>query len=192
MGYQKYVRQIWKKPKESLGDLWQQRLISWRQEPSTLRLEHPTRIDRARSLGYKAKQGIIVVRQRVLRGGRMRPDIKGGRRPKHNRQRKIVEKNYQQIAEERANKSYVNCEVLNSYYVAEDGKHYWYEVILVDKAHPAVLADKDLSWIADSQHTGRVFRGLTSAGKHSRSLHQKGFGVNNARPSLRANSRRQK
>ena len=35
------------------------------------------RIDRARSLGYKPKQGVIIVRQRVIRGGRMRPDIKG-------------------------------------------------------------------------------------------------------------------
>ncbi|KKT75754.1 MAG: 50S ribosomal protein L15e, partial [Candidatus Peregrinibacteria bacterium GW2011_GWA2_44_7] len=40
-----------------------------RKEPVTLVLEHPTRLDRARSLGYKAKQGCIVARQRVGRGG---------------------------------------------------------------------------------------------------------------------------
>ncbi len=192
MGYQKYVRKLWKRPGDSLGELWQERLILWRREPVTIRIERPTRIDRARSLGYKAKQGVLVVRQRVIRGGRMRPKITGGRRPKHNRQRKIVEKNYQQIAEERASKQYPNCEVLNSYYVAHDGLYYWYEIILIDRAHPAVLADKELCWVADPQHKGRVFRGLTSAGKRSRSLHQKGLGVVKARPSLRAHSSRQK
>ncbi len=192
MGYQKYIKNLWKKPKENLGDLWMQRLISWRREPVTVRIERPTRIDRARSLGYKAKQGVFVVRQRVIRGGRMRPNITGGRRPKHNRQRMILEKNYQQISEERAVKNYPNCEVLNSYYVAHDGDYYWYEIIMVDRTHPSVLADEQLSWVADHQHKGRVFRGLTSAGRRSRSLMRKGYGAEKARPSLRANLRRQK
>lgn len=192
MGYQKYVKNLWKGPEEVLGDLWKQRLIQWRTEPVTLRIERPTRIDRARSLGYKAKQGVFIVRQRVGRGGRMRPNITGGRRPKHNRQKKVVEKNYQQIAEERANKQFLNAEVLNSYYVAEDGKNYWYEVIMLDRRHPSVLSDKSLSWIGNDVHRGRAYRGLTSAGRRSRSLHKKGFGVEKARPSLRAHNRTQK
>ena len=73
MGYLKYLRESWKHPSPELESLWKERLIQWRQEPVTLRIEHPTRLDRARSLGYKAKPGYVVVRQRVDRGGRMRP-----------------------------------------------------------------------------------------------------------------------
>ena len=159
MGYLKYIRDIWKKPKTN--PLYRERLIKWRQEPVTLRIDHPTRIDRARSLGYKAKQGYIIVRQKLLRGGRQRPMITGGRRPKHARRRKVLSKPYQQIAEERAARKYPNLEVLNSYWVAQDGDYYWFEIILVDKSHPSILADKRISWIAEKQHTRRVFRGLT-------------------------------
>ena len=38
-------------------------------------------------------------------------------------------------------------EVLNSYYVAEDGKYKWYEVILVDPFSSSLKRDKDLGWI---------------------------------------------
>ena len=147
MSFYKYVRDVWKKPKENLADLWKERLIEWRQDPVTLRIERPTRIDRARSLGYKAKQGYLVVRQRVIRGGHERPKIVGGRRPKHNRRRMILDKTYQRIAEERTSKKYPNCEVLNSYFVAKDGIYYWYEIILVDRSHPSILADHRISWI---------------------------------------------
>jgi len=180
MGTYKYIRQLWKRPKENLSELWTQRLILWRKQPATVRIERPTRLDRARSLGYRAKQGIIVVRERVLKGGRQRPRP-GKRRSKRMTRRKIVGKSYQQIAEERAAKSFRNCEVLNSYYVAHDGRYYWYEIILVDRTHPAVVADPRLSWIAQQQHTGRVFRGITSAGRKSRGLRWKGKGAEKAR-----------
>ena len=190
MSMYQHVRKLWTKPKANMPELWKQRLIAWRREPTTVRLERPTRIDRARSLGYKAKQGIFVVRQRVIRGGRQKPRPAGGRRSKRFRKRKDVRKNYQQIAEERANKKYVNCEVLNSYWVAQDGRYYWYEVILVDKAHPQIKADKNLKWIAEKQHTRRAYRGLTSAGRKSRGLRKKGKGAEKIRPSRRANQRR--
>lgn len=191
MGYLKYVREAWKRPKEN-KELWKQRLIQWRREPVTLRLEHPTRPDRARSLGFKAKQGFLVVRQRVLRGGHQRPRERGGRRSKHARFRMVLSKSYQRIAEERTAKAYHNCEVLNSYWVAKDGKNYWFEVILVDKNHPAITSDPRIRWILEKQHTGRVFRGLTSAGRHGRALNHKGKGVEKARPSLNANNDRLK
>ena len=124
MGMYKYIKTLWEKPKKNIKEIQKKRLIEWRKELSTVRISNPTRLDRARSLGYKAKQGYILVRQRVLRGGRMRPQFKAGRRPKHSRRKKILNKNYAQIAEERANKSYSNCEVLNSYYVGKDGKYY--------------------------------------------------------------------
>ena len=188
MGMYKYVRELWKKPKENLGDLWQNRLILWRREPATVRIERPTRIDRARSLGYKAKPGYIVVRQRVIRGGRQRPQIRGGRRPKHSGRRKDLKMNYQWVAEIRAQSKFNNCTVLNSYYVGQDGQHYWYEVILVDRAHPSIMADPRISWISAAR--GRVQRGLTSAGRKSRGLRYKGKGAEKVRPSKSAYLRR--
>ena len=191
MGLYKYIAQLWKRPKESMPELWRERLIQWRREPATVRLERPTRLDRARALGYKAKPGFIVVRQRVPRGGRMREKIRAGRRSKHMRRRKILGKNYQWIAEERAARKYPNCEVLNSYFVAKDGKYYWYEVILIERDNPVIRADPNISWICQPQHKGRVFRGLTAAGKRSRGiLTNKGIGAEKLRPSLRANLRR--
>ena len=191
MGYYKYVAKLWEKPKESMPELWRERLIQWRQEPSTIRIEHPTRIDRARSLGFKAKQGFVLVRQRVPRGGHKRPNppTRKGRRTKHSRLKLILARNYQGVAEERAADKYPNCEVLNSYWVAKDGKFYWFEIILVDKSHPAILADKNLNWIAEKQHTGRVYRGLTSAARKSRGLRWKGKGSERVRPSQRANKK---
>ena len=179
MGMYKYVRELWKKPLQNLGSIQKERLILWRKQPVTLRIEKPTRIDRARSLGYKAKQGIIVVRQRLNRGGRQREKITGGRRPKTSRRTKIVNKSYQQVAEERAAKKFNNCEVLNSYYVGEDGKHFWYEIILIDREHPNVKRDINLRNIAAMR--GRAARGLTSSGKKSRGLRNKGLGAEKIR-----------
>jgi large subunit ribosomal protein L15e len=192
MGMYKHIRELWKSPKENLKEVWKNRLIQFRREPVTLRIERPTRLDKARSLGYKAKQGIIIVRQRVLRGGHIRPDIKGGRKPKNSRQSMVGAKNYQRIAEERANKKYVNCEVMNSYLVAHDGKHLWYEIILVDRDSPQVRADKNISWITQDHHHKRAYRGLTSAGKKGRGLRNKGKGAEKIRPSIRANKGRGK
>ncbi len=188
MGYQKYVKELWKKPKKTLREENKLRLIQWRRDPATLRIERPTRIDRARNLGYKAIQGIIMVRQRVKRGGHTRPKIRHGRRPKHFTQRKVLNLSYKTIAEQRANKKFKNCEVLNSYFVLKDGNHSWYEIILVDRNHPRIKKDKQLSWIKKKK--GRVFRGLTSAGKKSRGLRNKGKGAEKHRPSLRARGKK--
>ncbi|MBI3051139.1 50S ribosomal protein L15e [Candidatus Woesearchaeota archaeon] len=166
------------------------RMIDWRKEPSTIRIPKPTRLDRARELGYTAKPGVIVVRQRVIRGGRQRPDIKGGRRSKHARQRKILGMSYQHVAERRAAGKFPNMEVLNSYFVGKDGIHFWYEVIMADKMHPALASDKQLSWLIG--HQNRVMRGLTSAAKKSRGLRNKGFGAEKLRPSMRAHQRKGK
>ncbi|HEX7514261.1 MAG TPA: 50S ribosomal protein L15e, partial [archaeon] len=64
-----FIRDAWKKPENSyVKSLMWQRLQTWRREPSVVRIERPTRLDRARSLGYKAKQGVITARVRTWRG----------------------------------------------------------------------------------------------------------------------------
>jgi len=189
MGMYKQIRDLWKKPKANIKDLWKERLILWRKEPVTIRIQRPTRLDRARSSGYKAKQGVFMVRQRVTKGGHKRPMIKAGRRPKHNRQSMVGGKSYQRIAEERANKKYVNCEVMNSYLVAEDGRFKWYEIIMVDREHPSVRADKDMAWITSDKQHRRAYRGLTSAGKSGRGMRHKGIGAEKIRPSVNKTGR---
>lgn len=184
----KYIAEAWKKPEKSFVDeLMRQRLIEWRKQPTILRVEKPTRLDRARKLGYKAKQGFIVARVRVRRGGLRKQRPKSGRRPKRMGVSKYKPaKSLRLIAEERAARKFPNMEVLNSYWVGEDGRFKWFEVIMVDRAHPAIKSDKDINWICQKQHRGRAFRGLTSAGKKVRGLGKKGRGAEKARPSKKA------
>ena len=59
-----------------------ERRIQWRKEENFLRIERPTRLDRARALGYKAKQGYVVVRARVRKGSFQKRAIVTGRRAK--------------------------------------------------------------------------------------------------------------
>ena len=191
MGLYKYIQDLWKKPKDSNPEGYRELLLTIRREDASVRVEKPTRLDRARSLGYKAKQGIFVVRQRVSKGGHRRPTITKGRRSKHSGQQMALQKSYRQIAEERVARKYKNCEVLNSYFLIEDGMHKWFEVIVVDRDHPAVKSDKQLGWVAKPKHTGRIFRGKTSAGRKSRGLRNKGKGAEKARPSKAVHGKRQ-
>jgi large subunit ribosomal protein L15e len=99
-------------------------------------------------------------------------------------------KNLQWIAEERAARKFPNLEVLNSYYVAEDGLLKWFEVILVDPNHPAIKNDPDINWICNKSNRRRVFRGLTSSGKKARGLRHKGIGAEKIRPSTNKGRKR--
>ncbi|KAH0902583.1 hypothetical protein HID58_042086, partial [Brassica napus] len=74
IGAYKYVSELWRK-KQSDVMRFTQRIRCWeyRQQPSIVRLVRPTRPDKARRLGYKPKQGFVVYRVRVSRGGRKRP-----------------------------------------------------------------------------------------------------------------------
>jgi large subunit ribosomal protein L15e len=187
MGFYKHLAQAWKHPDPTL---MRERMTKWRKENAVTKIERPTNLSSARTQGYRAKKGFIIARVRVQRGGRMRPQLKKGRRPTTQRRRKIVNKSYQTIAEERANRKFHNCEVLNSYKIAQDGKQYWFEVILVDPHSPSIKRDKNINWIMKNQHHGRVFRGITSSARKSRGLRHKGKGTEKIRPSLRANKRK--
>lgn len=189
-----YVKKAWKNPHAGVVEEthWQ-RLVDWRHGPAIGRIERPTRIDRARELGYRAKQGYILVRARVRRGGRRKPHPMGGRKAKRRGLRKItMAKSIQRIAEERVARRFPNLEVLNSYWVGEDGRHKYYEVILVDPEHPVIRSDSKINWICEPANRGRAFRGLTSAGKKGRGLLYKGKGAEKIRPSIGAHERKGK
>src|SRR3989344_5030632 len=146
-----FIRESWKKPDTNM---LRQKFLEWRHQPSVLKLENPTRLDRARSLGYKAKEGFLVARVKLKRGGRQRKAFKAGRKPRKMRRLEIINESYRLIAEKRANKKFHNFEVLNSYWVGKDGLHYWYEVILVDPHHPVIKSDSHINWILKQR--GRV------------------------------------
>lgn len=163
-----WLSKMWQDMREMLTPLYRQRYITWRKQPAIVRIEKPTRVDKARRLGYKAKQGFVVVRVRVKKGIRKRPKPAKGRRPKRYGRFLPKKISLQVIAEQRANRKFPNLEVLNSYWVGSDSKYDWYEVILVDPNHPAIKNDPTINWIC--RQRGRVFRGLTAAGRRARGL----------------------
>jgi len=185
--------------KEFAGDpafkhLYKQRLMGFRKEKkSVVRIEKPTNIARARRLGYKAKKGFVVARVKMRRGSGLHPRPVSGRKPKRMGVKKLTrKKSIQSMAESKASKKFKNCEVLNSYWIGEDGKNKYFEIILVDTHAPEIKSDKDVNWICSEKHRGRAERGLTSQGNKSRGLRKKGKGTEKTRPSLKANSRKGK
>ena len=168
-----YIRDQWKSPKKSPEMkvlLWKRR-VEWRKDPVVKRVERPTRLDRARSLGYKAKQGFVIVRTRVRTGSMKKRAIKAGRRAKRKGILRLkTAKSTQRIAEERVNRKYPNLEVLNSYFITKDGRYRFYEIILVDPFHPVIASDKNINWICRKNQKRRAYRGKTSSGKKGRGL----------------------
>jgi large subunit ribosomal protein L15e len=185
-----YVREAWKRPdKGPVSELLWERMQVWRRQGSVVRIDHPTRIDRARALGYKAKQGIAVVRVQIRRGGRRRGRyIRARRTARMGVNRLTPGKSLQRICEERASRKYPNMEVLNSYWVGQDGKRKWYEVILVDGHHPVIRGDPKLAWIGEAVNRGRAERGKTSAGRKGRGMRRRGRGTEKTRPSIRSHA----
>ncbi len=137
--------QVWLKMlKENPMEL-RQRAVIWRNQNAVTRVEKPSRIARARRLGYKAKQGIIVIRMRVGTGGMRKQRPRGGRRPKHLGVTKIkADVSMKQVAERRVLERYPNMKLLGSYFLYKDGMHYWFEVVLADPSHPRIAKDKEM------------------------------------------------
>jgi large subunit ribosomal protein L15e len=177
--------------KESLRSNLKPKLIEWRREGVFVKLEKPSDIGRARKLGYKDKKGISIIRVKIIRGGRTRSVDNARRKGKRKTIRLTLKMNYQWVAEQRAAKRFTNLEVLNSYQVGKDGQHYFFEVIMIDPERPEIKSDPAYSWISQPANRGRVFRGLTSAGRKSRGLRNKGPSLK-VRPSINAWSSRGK
>lgn len=141
----KYIGETWQRLWKDNPPELREKAMVWRREPTMIRIEKPSRLDRARMLGYKAKQGFVVVRVKVGRGGMRKQRSRSGRRPKHLGVVKIKQSiSMQEVAERRVNEKYPNLEVLGSYYLYEDGRNYWYEVLLIDKNHSAIYKDKEM------------------------------------------------
>ena len=98
------------------------RVRSWeyRQLPAVHRASKPSRLDKARALGFKQKQGYAVWRVRIRRGGRKRAIHKGivFGKPVHQGIRKLKKaRSHRSVAEEKVGRRCSNTRVLNSYWV---------------------------------------------------------------------------
>jgi large subunit ribosomal protein L15e len=141
----RYIAATWINMWKSKASELKSKAILWRTEPTIHRIQRPSRLDRARRLGYKAKQGIIVVRARVGRGGMRKQRPVSGRRPKHLGVIHIKQSiSMRKVAERRVKEKFPNMEVLGSYYLYKDGNYFWYEVILADPNHPSISKDKEM------------------------------------------------
>merc|ERR1719456_472866 len=140
-------------------------------------------------LGYKAKQGVVIYRVRIHRGGRKKRVAKGivfGKPTNQGVKKQKTARNLRSVAEERAGRKLGGLRVLNSYWVCSDAVHKWYEVIMVDPMHKAVRDDPRINWICKNTMKHRELRGQTSAGRKARGLRVKGKGASKLRPSKRA------
>merc|ERR1712054_732650 len=177
MGAYKYLRELWNR-KQSDVMRFLQRVRAWefRQLPTIYRATRPTRPDKARRLGYKAKQGYCIYRVRVRRGGRKRPVHKGqvyGKPRNAGITALKARRSLRSVAEERAARRCGGLRVLNSYWVNQDATFKYFEIIMVDPTH---------------KH--RELRGITSAGRANRGLRSKAHGAAKRKPSMRANWKR--
>ncbi|OQE38940.1 hypothetical protein PENCOP_c007G01560 [Penicillium coprophilum] len=194
MGALKYVEEIQKKKQSDvIRFLLRVRCWELRQLNAIHRASRPSRPDKARRLGYKAKQGYVIYRARVRRGGRKRPVAKGatfGKPTNHGVNQLKYQRALKSTAEERVGRRAANLRVLNSYWINQDSTYKYYEVILVDPQHKAIRRDARINWICNSVHKHRESRGLTATGKKSRGIN-KGHRYNNTKAGRRHTWKRQ-
>ncbi|KAL5108602.1 60S ribosomal protein L15 [Taenia crassiceps] len=131
-----------------------------------LRMSRPSRPDKARRLGYKAKQGFVIFRTRVRRGGRKRPVPKGATYGKPTNEGVNQLKNQRSIQAT----AEVCLRIFNVYLL-----RIALVVICVDPNHSAIRRDPAIRWICKAHQKHREQRGLTSATRKSRGL-GKGYG----------------
>jgi len=211
-GAYKYLEELWKKKQsDAMRFLLRVRCWEYRQLKAITRLTRPTRPDKARRLGYRAKQGVVVYRIRIRRGGRKRyflldpcclfhlcdplmlillsPNPKGivYGKPVHQGITQLKNnRSLRGIAEERIGRAIPSLRVLNSYWVNQDSTYKFFEVILVDPQHNAIRGDARLNWLAQPQQKHRELRGLTRPGKKARGLATRGPRYGKRRPSVKA------
>ncbi|XP_068937040.1 large ribosomal subunit protein eL15-like [Petaurus breviceps papuanus] len=168
MGAYKYIQELWRKKQlDGMRVLLRVRCWQYRQLSVLRCAPPPTRPDKARRLGYKAKRGYVIYRISVHCGGRKRPVPKGatyGKPVHHGVNQLKFARSLQPVAEERAGRHCGALRVLNSYWVGEDSTYKFFKVILIDPFHKAFV------WITKPVHKHREMPGLTSAGRKSRGL----------------------
>merc|ERR1712225_152319 len=146
------------------------RCWNYRQLNVIHRATRPSRPDKARRLGYKAKQGFVVYRVRVRRGNRKKQVAKGatfGKRTNQGVNQLKFQRSLRSVAEERVARRCGGLRVLNSYWINQDGVYKYFEVILVDPSHKAIRRDARINWICDAVHKRKETRGIGKGHRHN-------------------------
>ncbi len=142
MGAYKYLEELYKKKQSDvMRFLLRVRCWEYRQLNVVHRASRPSRPDKARRLGYKAKQGYVIYRVRVRRGNRKRMAKKGatyGKPVNQGVSQLKFQRSLRSVAEERVGTRCPNLRVLNSYWVNQDATYKFFEVILVDPSHKVI------------------------------------------------------
>ncbi|XP_045125448.1 uncharacterized protein LOC123512860 [Portunus trituberculatus] len=169
MGAYKYMQEIYRKKQSNvMRFLLRVRALQYRHLNKLHRAPRPTCPEKVWRLGYKVKQGFVMYRIRIHRGGRKRPMPRGstyGKPKTHGVNQLKPTHNLQSLAEERTGRRLGGLCFLNSYWVVQDSTYKYYEVILVGIWHNVVRKDTSLDWICKHTHKHREMRGKTSAGR---------------------------
>merc|ERR1711981_341395 len=189
MSAYKYLEMLYRH-KSSDMSRFLNRVRSWeyRQLPAVCAVNVPTRVEKARKLGYKATPGYCVFRVRVRKGDKVRQVKKGIVYGKPRNAGVHQQKSFRGLqleAERMAEQSIAaGTRILNSYYVAKDGIYKYYEVLAVHPGCENIRRDPKINWICDQKHRNRAQRGITQAGQKNRGLRTKRKGTKHAvRPS---------
>lgn len=102
--------------------------------PMIYRVDHPTRLFKARALGYKAKQGYFIVRIRISKGLTRRERPNHARHPSKAGIYFGYALSAKEIAKHRIQRKYPNADILGIYYLVENGNYKWFEAVLKDKS----------------------------------------------------------
>lgn len=133
------------------------RCWQYRQLSALHRAPRPTRPDKARRLGYKAKQGYVIYRIHVHRGGRKCPFLRVQLKASLSTM-VLTSWNLPEafsLLLRRAGRHCGALRVLNSYWVGEDSTYKFFEVILIDPFHKAIRRNPDTQWITKPVHKHR-------------------------------------
>jgi len=194
MGAYKYIQELnRKKSSDTMRFLARVRTWEFRQLPAIHRCSRPSNVDKARKVGYKAKQGYCIYRVRITRGNRKKRVKKGivyGKPGQCGIKKWKAARSRRSVAEERAGRKLGGLRVLNSYWVAEDAVYKWYEIIMIDPMHKCIRDDPRINWICKPVMKHREMRGLTAAGRKARGLLKKGKRATKLRPSYKRNYKR--
>ncbi|XP_049777532.1 60S ribosomal protein L15-like [Schistocerca cancellata] len=174
MGAYKHIQELYrKKQSDIMKFLLRIRCWQYKQLTRMGRAPGPLRPDKARRLGYRAKQGFVIYRIRVRRGGRKHrvpKDATYGKPKSLGVNELKPTRNFQSISEERVGRRCGALRMLNCCWVAQDSTYKYYEVILVDPAHKAIRRDAKINGICRAVMKHRELQGLTSAGSKSHGL----------------------
>ncbi|ORD94040.1 RL15 [Enterospora canceri] len=184
MSFAQIMREIHrKKQSDVMKYMTRITLVEARQNDVVHRKEKPAFLERARKLGYKAKNGYTIWSVRIRKGDAIRNYNNGNTRGK------CVNAGIHQIkpgqnkqaeAEQIVGHKLGGLRLLNSYEVGQDLRYHHFEVIMVDPSHNSIRNDHKINWICNAVHKHREMRGLTSAGQKSRGLGH-GYKFNNTK-----------